>query len=94
MRTDTKASKLTSSPTPSRLVEDTPTTPSGTGHRPEPTDRPTSTGHSITVTALTQAVLLGLKKFDPRVAWRNPVMFLVEIGAVVTLVLAITGPTP
>lgn len=94
MRTDTKASKLTSSPTPSRLVEDTPTTPSGTGHRPEPTDRPTSTGHSITVPALTQAVLLGLKKFDPRVAWRNPVMFLVEIGAVVTLVLAITGPTP
>ncbi|MGW9004273.1 potassium-transporting ATPase subunit KdpB [Brevibacterium casei] len=94
MRTDTKASKLTSSPTPSRLVEDTPTTPSGTAHRSEPTDRPTSTGHSITVPALTQAVLLGLKKFDPRVAWRNPVMFLVEIGAVVTLVLAITGPTP
>ncbi|WP_144589185.1 potassium-transporting ATPase subunit KdpB [Brevibacterium casei] len=94
MRTDTKASKLTSSPTPSRLVEDTPTTPSGTAHRSEPTDRPTSTSHSITVPALTQAVLLGLKKFDPRVAWRNPVMFLVEIGAVVTLVLAITGPTP
>ncbi|MCT2358654.1 potassium-transporting ATPase subunit KdpB [Brevibacterium casei] len=94
MRTDTKASKLTSSPTPSRLVEDTPTTPSGTGHRPEATDQPTSTGHSITVPALTQAVLLGLKKFDPRVAWRNPVMFLVEIGAVITLVLAITGPTP
>ncbi|KZE17199.1 potassium-transporting ATPase subunit KdpB [Brevibacterium casei] len=94
MRTDTKASKLTSSPTPSRLVEDTPTTPPGTAHRPEPSHRPTGTGRSITVPALTRAVLLGLKKFDPRVAWRNPVMFLVEIGAVVTLVLAITGPTP
>lgn len=52
MRTDTKASKLTSSPTPSRLVEDTPTTPPGTAHRPEPSHRPTGTGRSITVPAL------------------------------------------
>ncbi len=94
MRTDTKLSKITTSPAPSRLVEDTPTPPPGTGHTPEPTERPTSTGHSITLPALTQAVVLGLEKFDPRVAWRNPVMFLVEIGAVVTLVLAIADPTP
>ncbi|MGO2378244.1 potassium-transporting ATPase subunit KdpB [Brevibacterium aurantiacum] len=48
---------------------------------------------SITVKALAQASVLGLKKFDPRSAWRNPVMFLVEIGAFVTLVMAIVDPS-
>ncbi|SDR72985.1 K+-transporting ATPase ATPase B chain [Brevibacterium siliguriense] len=48
---------------------------------------------TITATALLQASLLGLKKLDPRTAWRNPVMFLVEIGAAITLILAIIDPT-
>lgn len=30
-----------------------------------------------------------LRKFDPRVMWKNPVMFVVEIGAVLTTILAI-----
>src|SRR6201994_1866583 len=30
-----------------------------------------------------------LRKLDPRTLWRNPVMFIVEIGAVFTTVLAI-----
>ncbi|WP_304504441.1 potassium-transporting ATPase subunit KdpB [Agromyces cavernae] len=33
-----------------------------------------------------------LRKLDPREMWRNPVMFIVEIGAVLTTVLAIAEP--
>ncbi|MFI7604971.1 potassium-transporting ATPase subunit KdpB [Micromonospora sp. NPDC049366] len=34
-----------------------------------------------------------LRKLDPRTLWRNPVMLIVEIGAVFTTVLAITEPS-
>lgn len=34
-----------------------------------------------------------LRKLDPRTLWRNPVMFIVEIGAAWSTVLAIVGPT-
>jgi potassium-transporting ATPase ATP-binding subunit len=34
-----------------------------------------------------------LKKLDPRTLWRNPVMFIVEVGAVWTTYLAIKDPT-
>jgi K+-transporting ATPase ATPase B chain len=34
-----------------------------------------------------------LRKLDPRTLWRNPVMFIVEIGSVYTTVLAISHPT-
>ena len=34
-----------------------------------------------------------LRKLDPRTLWHNPVMFIVEIGAVWSTVLAITSPT-
>ncbi|MFG1930869.1 potassium-transporting ATPase subunit KdpB [Mycobacterium sp. NPDC048908] len=34
-----------------------------------------------------------LRKLDPRTLWRNPVMFIVEIGAVWSTILAITEPT-
>ncbi|HET6479913.1 MAG TPA: HAD-IC family P-type ATPase, partial [Actinoplanes sp.] len=33
------------------------------------------------------------RKLDPRVMWRNPVMFIVEIGAVFTTVLSIVDPS-
>ena len=33
-----------------------------------------------------------LRKLDPRTLWKNPVMFIVEIGAVFTTVLAIADP--
>jgi K+-transporting ATPase ATPase B chain len=33
-----------------------------------------------------------LRKLDPRLMWRNPVMFVVEIGAALTTVLAIAQP--
>ncbi len=34
-----------------------------------------------------------LRKLDPRTLWRNPVMFIVEIGSVFTTVLAVAHPT-
>src|SRR6201991_4732549 len=34
-----------------------------------------------------------LRKLNPRTLWRNPVMFIVEIGAAWSTVLAITDPT-
>ena len=34
-----------------------------------------------------------LRKLDPRTLWRNPVMFIVEVGAVFTTVLAIADPS-
>jgi len=34
-----------------------------------------------------------LRKLDPRTLWRNPVMFIVEIGAAFTTVLAIADPS-
>ena len=34
-----------------------------------------------------------LRKLDPRTLWRNPVMFIVEIGATWSTVLAITNET-
>ena len=34
-----------------------------------------------------------LRKLDPRTLWHNPVMFIVEVGAVFTTVLAITDPS-
>jgi K+-transporting ATPase ATPase B chain len=34
-----------------------------------------------------------LRKLDPRTLWRNPVMFIVEVGSVYTTVLAIAHPT-
>jgi K+-transporting ATPase ATPase B chain len=34
-----------------------------------------------------------VRKLDPRTLWRNPVMFIVEVGSVFTTVLAIVHPT-
>lgn len=42
---------------------------------------------------LWQSLPAAAKKLDPRVMWRNPVMFIVEIGAVFTTVLSIVDPS-
>ncbi|MFD2763585.1 potassium-transporting ATPase subunit KdpB [Micromonospora eburnea] len=34
-----------------------------------------------------------VRKLDPRTLWRNPVMLVVEVGALFTTVLAVTGPS-
>ncbi|ANJ25648.1 potassium-transporting ATPase subunit KdpB [Agromyces aureus] len=41
---------------------------------------------------IAQALPGAFRKFDPRLMWRNPVMFIVEIGAVFTTALAIAEP--
>jgi K+-transporting ATPase ATPase B chain len=42
---------------------------------------------------LVRSVPGALLKLDPRTLWRNPVMFIVEVGSVYTTVLAIANPT-
>ncbi|MBO0679387.1 potassium-transporting ATPase subunit KdpB [Mycolicibacterium sp. S2-37] len=42
---------------------------------------------------LLRSLPAALRKLDPRTLWRNPVMFIVEIGAVWSTVLAVTGPS-
>src|SRR3981081_904074 len=42
---------------------------------------------------LLKSLPAALRKLDPRTLWRNPVMFIVEIGAVWSTVLAIAEPS-
>ncbi|MET1044384.1 MAG: potassium-transporting ATPase subunit KdpB, partial [Microbacteriaceae bacterium] len=49
--------------------------------------------HSVfTAATLLQALPGAFRKLDPRFMWRNPVMFIVEVGAVLTTALAIAEP--
>jgi K+-transporting ATPase ATPase B chain len=66
-----------------------------------PTPVPESTPHdthsskaksAFTAAQLVAAVPGALRKLDPREMWRNPVMFIVEVGAAYTTVLAIAEP--
>ncbi|UOQ90650.1 potassium-transporting ATPase subunit KdpB [Agromyces endophyticus] len=50
--------------------------------------RPSAFGPRQLATALPGA----LRKLDPRQMWRNPVMFIVEVGAALTTVLAVAEP--
>jgi len=66
---------------------------------PLPTEKktPDDSGSSSRKSAFTAAQLIAalpgaLRKLDPRQMWRNPVMFIVEIGAAYTTVLAIAEP--
>ena len=43
--------------------------------------------------ALLTSLPAALRKLDPRVMWRSPVMFVVLVGAVLTTVIAITDPS-
>ncbi|WP_104164459.1 potassium-transporting ATPase subunit KdpB [Cryobacterium sp. N22] len=58
---------------------DTPTTPTPPRSKPK---------KAISAGQLVAALPGAAKKLDPRLMWRNPVMFIVEIGAVLTTVLA------
>ena len=53
--------------------------------------RPTPKG-AISVGQLVAALPGAFRKLDPRQMWRNPVMFIVEIGAALTTALAIAEP--
>ncbi len=44
------------------------------------------------ITTIVAALPGALRKLDPRQLWRNPVMFIVEVGAVLTTAIAIAEP--
>ncbi|MFY2860656.1 potassium-transporting ATPase subunit KdpB [Mycobacterium sp. THU-M104] len=50
-------------------------------------------GGLLDPTMLRRSVPQAMRKLDPRTLWRNPVMFVVEIGAVWSTVLAVLNPT-
>ena len=46
----------------------------------------------MTIAQLSAALPEALRKLDPRTLWRNPVMFVVEVGAVYATVLTAADP--
>ncbi|MFF2493928.1 potassium-transporting ATPase subunit KdpB [Agromyces sp. NPDC058064] len=58
-------------------------------HHPHPHPKPKA---PFGATQLVAALPGALRKLDPREMWHNPVMFLVEVGAVLTTALAIAEP--
>jgi K+-transporting ATPase ATPase B chain len=67
--------------TPPRVADPTP------DHTPAPTKK-----SAFTAAQLFAALPGALRKLDPRRMWRNPVMFIVEVGAAYTTLLAIAEP--
>jgi K+-transporting ATPase ATPase B chain len=67
--------------TPPRVADPTP------DHTPAPTKK-----SAFTAAQLLAALPGALRKLDPRQMWRNPVMFIVEVGAAYTTLLAIAEP--
>ncbi|GIE29523.1 potassium-transporting ATPase ATP-binding subunit [Actinoplanes italicus] len=59
---------------------------------PEPPAKPVKAG-LLDPRQLLRSVPDALRKLDPRVMWRNPVMFIVEVGAVFTTVLSMAQPS-
>ena len=47
---------------------------------------------AFSASQLVKALPGALRKLDPRLMWRNPVMFIVELGAVLTTAIAIAEP--
>jgi K+-transporting ATPase ATPase B chain len=64
------------------------------GERSAPTrERPARRASSaINLAQLVAALPTAVRKLDPRLMWRNPVMFIVEAGAALTTLLAIVEP--
>lgn len=58
----------------------------------EPTAAPSAPRRGIDGAALAAALPGALRKLDPRAQWRNPVMFIVWVGAALTTVLAVAEP--
>jgi K+-transporting ATPase ATPase B chain len=70
------------------LLAEKPENPETQGQRPAPVRAGLLDPHQLWK-SLPDAV----RKLDPRTLWRNPVMFIVEIGAVFTTVLSTTDPS-
>jgi potassium-transporting ATPase ATP-binding subunit len=72
----------------------TPTTSSGTSTQPaKHTPKATVKGGLLDPKMLLKSTPDAVRKLDPRTLWRNPVMFIVEIGAVWSTVLAVRDST-
>ncbi|MGW5669212.1 potassium-transporting ATPase subunit KdpB [Micromonospora sp. NPDC003776] len=74
-----------------------PVTSGGTGEQPV-AGTPATHGNRVGGGLLDPRQLIrslpdALRKLDPRTLWRNPVMFIVELGAVFTTVLAVADPS-
>jgi K+-transporting ATPase ATPase B chain len=61
--------------------------------QPKPTAAKRVQGGLLDPRMLWKAVPEALRKLDPRTLWRNPVMFIVEIGAAWSTVLAVIEPS-
>ncbi|MGV8846307.1 potassium-transporting ATPase subunit KdpB [Tessaracoccus sp.] len=62
-------------------------------HTPTPaSSSPRTSQGAFSPASLIQALPGALRKLDPRLMWRNPVMFIVLVGAILTTLLAITEP--
>jgi K+-transporting ATPase ATPase B chain len=59
---------------------------------PEATAARAAAPRSFGPAQLRDALPGAVRKLDPRLMWRNPVMFVVEVGAVLTTVLAVAEP--
>jgi K+-transporting ATPase ATPase B chain len=74
-------------------ITDTPTTDPSTEPGPDRDADHASPRHggAFSAAQLVAALPGALRKLDPRLMWRNPVMFIVEVGAAYTTVLAVAG---
>jgi K+-transporting ATPase ATPase B chain len=61
--------------------------------QPKPSTPKSVQGGLLDSTMLWKSMPDALRKLDPRTLWRNPVMFIVEIGAAWSTVLAIVDPS-
>jgi potassium-transporting ATPase ATP-binding subunit len=61
--------------------------------QPKPSSNKRVQGGLLDPKMLWKALPDALRKLDPRTLWRNPVMFIVEIGAVWSTILAVADPS-
>ncbi|MCI4657801.1 potassium-transporting ATPase subunit KdpB [Cryobacterium zhongshanensis] len=73
-------------------VTEASTSPRGEGPAPTPVRQPKRASSAINLAQLVAALPMAVRKLDPRLMWRNPVMFIVEVGAALTTLLAIVEP--
>ncbi|MDH6198947.1 K+-transporting ATPase ATPase B chain [Mycobacterium frederiksbergense] len=70
-----------------------PTIESAVSTHPKPSSSQRIKGGLLDPKMLWKSLPDALRKLDPRTLWRNPVMFIVEIGAVWSTVLAVIDPS-
>jgi K+-transporting ATPase ATPase B chain len=68
-------------------------TPSAGPAAPEPSGARRVSGGLLDPAQLMRAVPDAVRKLNPRLMWRNPVMLIVEIGALLTTALSVRDET-